>query len=283
MFWQAIAARKRARCKCKIVCTIKNNTYTSYPGVLGRVKLALARKGISAVDFFLASSENVARLYHEQFAVPRDKMAACYHLGVDTDLFRPAAKSTGRGNGNKLVVGYCGRFDEDKGVLDLIEAVGNCRRDQGADLDLHLLGNGLLREKILRIKEENPWMQVFDPVPHAEVPRFLQGLDIFTLPSRVSPAHEEHDAHALVEALSVGLPCVGTRSGIIPELLGRGAGLLAPANSSDGLAGAIARLAGDASLRDSLGRQGRAQMLEEHAIDALAKKKAGIFNRLGCN
>src|SRR6202042_3059874 len=111
-----IAARKRSGRKCKVICTIKNNTYTFYPGLLGRLKLAIARRGIANVDLFFASSENVARMYHERFSVPREKILMCYHLGVDTDLFCPVTESRPRANITRLVVGYCGRFNEDKGI-----------------------------------------------------------------------------------------------------------------------------------------------------------------------
>ena len=280
MFWQAMVARNRARPGCKLVCTIKNNTYTRYRGPLGLAKRAVARKGIAAVDLFLASSQKVAELYQEQFGVSAERIAQCFHLGVDTALFtpRPAAEYSPE----QLAIGYCGRFDPDKGVLELVDAVRSSRKSNGLELQLHLLGRGSLQETLARAQDEEPWIRLFEPVPHHEVPRFLQNLDMFVLPSRVSPDREEHDAHALVEAMAVGLPCIGTRSGIIPQLLAGGAGFLVPANSTQELAQALATLATDPGKRASLGRKARETALANHALDSLAANKAAIFKRLGC-
>jgi glycosyltransferase involved in cell wall biosynthesis len=181
-----------------------------------------------------------------------------------------------------LAIGYCGRFDPDKGVLELVEAVRSSRKSNGLELQLHLLGRGSLQETLARAQDEEPWIRLFEPVPHHQVPRFLQNLDMFVLPSRVSPDREEHDAHGLVEAMAVGLPCIGTRSGIIPQLLAGGAGFLVPANSTQELAQALATLATDPGKRASLGRKARETALANHALDSLAANKAAIFKRLGC-
>ena len=280
MFWQALAARKRARSGCKLVCTIKNNTYTQYRGPLGSAKRAMARKGIDAVDLFMASSDKVAELYRKQFDVPAQKIARCFHLGVDTGVFKPRPSPAVAPE--QLAIGYCGRFDPDKGVTELVEAVRSCRKANGLELQLHLLGRGSLQKTLVQTQENEPWLRLFEPVAHQEVPRFLQNLDMFVLASRVSPEREEHDAHALVEAMAVGLPCIGTGSGIIPQILANGAGLLVPANSTQELAQAIATLATDSGKRDLLGRKARETALAEHALDSLAQKKAEIFKSLGC-
>ncbi|MBT6118266.1 MAG: glycosyltransferase, partial [Rhodospirillaceae bacterium] len=103
-------------------------------------------------------------------------------------------------------------------------------------------GSFLAAPLAARAREEN-WLDVAPTVPHAAVAPFLRGLDLFCLPAHVLPDHEEHDAHALMEAMACGIACIGTRSGIIPELLDGKTGLLVPPADPPALAEAIAACA----------------------------------------
>ncbi|MCH9050398.1 MAG: glycosyltransferase, partial [Proteobacteria bacterium] len=93
----------------------------------------------------------------------------------------------------------------------------------------------------------------------------------------VLPDHEEHDAHALLEALATGVASIGARSGIIPEILGDGSGLLVEPGSPDSLAAALSTLAGDEILRDSLGRRGRKKAIESFSLEAIARRKIQVY------
>lgn len=121
---------------------------------------------------------------------------------------------------------------------------------------------------------------VREPVPHDEVPGFLRELDVFVLPSRVSEAHEEHDAHALLEAMAVGLPCVGTRSGITPEVIGEGNGVLAEANSVEALERALAELIVDPEQRRALAERARRKAIASFSPEALAERKSVIYEEI---
>jgi glycosyltransferase involved in cell wall biosynthesis len=78
---------------------------------------------------------------------------------------------------------------------------------------------------------------------------FLQAFDIFVMASR-----REGLGTAVLDAMSVGLPVIGTRAGGISETIVEGeSGLLVEVKNSQALASAILRLAGDESLRKSLG------------------------------
>ena len=280
IFWQALIARNRNNPSAKLVCSVKSNTYTDYPGVIGKLKHYITERGVRAVDCFLACGEKVAQIYRQQFGVPSEKILTCYHLGVDTDLFSPA-ESPKQVDPRRFIVGYCGRFDEDKGVIQLVEAVRTCRGILKADVQFYLLGKGRLTNVIDAYDSAHTWIHRFDPVPHDAVPDFLRQLDVFVLPSRITPQKEEHDAHALAEALSVGLPCIGTDSGIIPELLQGGAGTVAAANSIDALVEALVRMFKDSALRVKLQTKARKRAIETLSIQAVAQKKAALFHRLG--
>ena len=72
------------------------------------------------------------------------------------------------------------------------------------------------------------------------------GSDVFVLTSR----HEGFGVPVL-EAMTLGVPVVANEAGALPEVVGDG-GLLVDATDPYAVAGAVARLRGDAGLRDSL-------------------------------
>lgn len=81
---------------------------------------------------------------------------------------------------------------------------------------------------------------------------------------------------AVLEAMSLGVPMVGTDHGGTPEVL-TGAGLLVPPSRSDRLAAAIEHLLGDVDLRERLGCHGRQAIAAGLTLnDACARFNAAI-------
>ena len=279
MFLQALVARALFCRRAKLVCTIKKNTYRRYPGWRGWTKDRLARLMLARVDHIMAASAMVKRLYVSVFLFPSTRITVVHPLGVDTERFAP---SSARENvpGDALVIGYCGRFEEEKGVTDLIAAAEQCREAGGRPIVLKLLGSGALEPQLARRASGSAWMEVFPPVSNAEVADFLRGLDIFVMPSRILADHQEHDAHSLLEALAVGVTVIGTRSGIIPEILSDGAGLLVNPEAPEELAAALSDLAQDVSKRHSFGERGRRKAEREFSLDRIAARNAEIFQGL---
>jgi glycosyltransferase involved in cell wall biosynthesis len=77
--------------------------------------------------------------------------------------------------------------------------------------------------------------------------------DVFVLATR-----RETYGMAVAEALARGLPVVSTTTGAIPDLIGHGAGLLAPPGDADAFSSALARVISDAALRARLAAGARA-------------------------
>jgi glycosyltransferase involved in cell wall biosynthesis len=282
IFWQLVRVRRRHAPAAALICTVKKNTYRRYPGLLGRAKDGMARAGIKHVDHFVTASRSVANLYRSRFHIPDAAISVVPFLGVDTDLFSPPlvkGRNSGSGPG-KVCIGYCGRLDPHKGVQDLFEATRRCRERTGVDIVLEYLGGGSLSTTFEQAARKYPWFRVHRPVPHRDVARFLQGLDAFVLPSRVLPDHEEHDAHALLEALAVGLPAIGTRSGIIPEVIEDAGGILVEPECEDGLADALQVVVADSTRRSAMGIVARAAALRLFSLAAVAGRKIAIYERL---
>ena len=279
MFLQAWICRTLFCRGAKLVCIVKKNTYRRYPGLWGWAKDRLARFSIGRVDHVLAASEMVKRLCREAFAVRVEAITIVHHIGVDIEHFAPR-RACGETKRQDVTVGYCGRLDEDKGVSDLVAAIARCRHDGLRDVVLKIIGRGTLGPDLEQRAAGGDWLAVLPPVSNAEVADFLRQLDIFVLPSRILDDHQEHDAHALLESMAVGVASIGTRSGIIPEILGDGAGVLVAPSAPNELANAVAALARDGSRRQALGARGRRKAEREWSLDRIAAVKIGVYREL---
>lgn len=102
-----------------------------------------------------------------------------------------------------------------KGQQYVIEALAELKK-KGIRFEYHLLGRG----DCDRLKNLAEKLDVADYIffcgvmPHEEVLRFMDGLDIYIQPSKT-----EGLPRALVEAMSRGCLCMGSKAGGIPELI----------------------------------------------------------------
>jgi glycosyltransferase involved in cell wall biosynthesis len=211
-------------------------------------------------------------------------------FGVDPVLFSPREAERGRRNGfiphpasliphpASLTVGYLGRLVPEKGVLDLVEALPLLP----AHIRLLLVGDGplgrelLARAQALGVAER---VEVLPAVPSTDVPTVLHRLDALALPSRMTPSWKEQFGRVLVEAMSCGVPVVGSSSGEIPHVIGD-AGLVFPEGDVPALATALRRLAEDEPLRVSLGSRGRERVLRHYTQAALARSYHAVYRSM---
>ena len=141
--------------------------------------------------------------------------------GVDFAVFRPKSRDEcreklGIPKGIKLV-GNIGRFDEEKGLQNLVKAVG--RLDGYC---LMLLGGGAhepMLQKLIDSLGLRKRFFHFKNIDRQDLANYYNVLDVFVLPSLTTPDWKEQYGRVLVEAMACGLPIVGSSSGAIPEVL----------------------------------------------------------------
>ena len=154
------------------------------------------------------------------------------------------------------------RLVPQKGHRYLLEALAEVRR-QGLDIRLLLRGDGPLRAELeARIRQSGLggsviWIDAYRR--HDEIRHLMALSDVFVFPSLY-----EGLGIAPIEAMGLGLPCIASRVGPLPEVVpdGRG-GLLVPPRDASALAEAIIALAGDPQRRRTMGQEARAHA---HAI-----------------
>ncbi len=117
-----------------------------------------------------------------------------------------------------LVVGYVGRFDIDKGVLDLAAAFS--RLPSKSPLRLRFVGpmNEATLSIVTWLREvigPDPRVTIEPAVPAAAVPALLSSLDVLCCPS----SGFENGPTIALEALAAGTPVIGTTVGGLPEIV----------------------------------------------------------------
>ncbi len=167
-----------------------------------------------------------------------------------------------------VLIGFIGRLIPEKGVFLLLEAL-LCLED--LPWCLLLLGAGPLETEIA-----DKWVPRFvnrlicrKAVPHAEVPSYVKALDILTLPSYSTPRWKEQFGLVLAEAMILGVPCIGSSSGAIPEVIGPG-GLIFKEGDIEELVKNLRKMIMDQNLRHALGVKARAFANSHYTVDALA-------------
>ena len=267
IFWQTRVITALFARGVPVISGAKKNTFRRLSGLIGSVKWRLARYGIRMTTRIEAASYMTAKMYQREFGVRPDRISVVTHIGVDTNLIEPCDGPPPESD--CLVVGYCGQFSEHKGVLTLFEAT-KLARSRGVRVRLEMLGKGPMRSALLELGRDSPWLTVRNSVSHDAVPGFMRGLDLYVLPAHVLPDHQEHDAHALLQALAAGAPAIGTRSGIIPEILGNGIGVLVEPSDVEELATAIGDLAGDRDRRLRLAIVAREAAVSRYSSEIVA-------------
>ena len=162
------------------------------------------------------------------------------------NMFRPPRPPGGhdRRAGGPLRVGFIGRLDPIKGVELLLDEVG---RLPIGGWELRIAGRGTPSyEAQLRSRVARPDIQLLEWVdPHD----FLDTIDVLVVPS----VYHEPLGTVMIEALSHGVPVIGSRRGGTPELIEDGVtGLLFDPDTPGALRAVLERLVAEPSLLDAM-------------------------------
>jgi glycosyltransferase involved in cell wall biosynthesis len=242
------------------------------------------RTQVADVDRFIAISDFEAAFMLDYLRIPAAKMAVV-PLGVRTNDFEDAEAQKRRG-AEAFTIGFLGRIAPEKGLHLLAEAFVRLRRKtSGARMRLEAAGYLAAAQKpyLATIQQtiERAGLQN-DFVYHGEVDRigkvrFLHGLDVMSMPA----AYDEPKGFTLLEAMASGVPVVEPRRGALAEIVERtGGGLLVAPDDPDALADGLCRIWSDRSLRDELGRRGRAGVRQHYTIESSTERLIGVYEQV---
>lgn len=190
---------------------------------------------------------------------------------VDTDLFSNLDRHSSDG---PVVVLSVGVLEERKGYKLLAEAVQRLH-DSGVSIQWDVVGSGELRswlQTFINRHDLEDSVTLHGQIPHNEINEVYASADVFALHSLETPTWEEYFGVAYAEAMSSGLPVVGSDSGAIPWVVRDGVdGKLVSEGSVDGVTEALRTLAADSDRRQEMGKNGRENVEKRFHIDRVAQ------------
>ena len=202
-------------------------------------------------------------------------------IGVDpADCFHPGATDLREGLGlTGCVIGFVGALREDKGLLDLFEAV----RGLSGDWSLLVVGDGELRgildQQVQGGNLAGHRVHFVGRVEHDDVFAYYPCMDVLVLPSRTTPDWREQFGLVLAEAMLSQVAVVGSSSGEIPHVIGD-AGLVFPERDVQALRKCLQRLIDDPGMRRDLAHRGYERAMRKFSTPALADEFYSICQEL---
>ena len=200
-------------------------------------------------------------------------------MGVDPQLFAPPPISSTPTT--PLRIGFLGRLAHSKGIDLIFTAVaGLC--DRGIDSQIIIAGAGAEEATLrklaadLQIADRIVWRGAF---PHHQAPAELSQFDVLVLPSRSTATWKEQFGHVLIEAMSMGIPVVGSDSGEIPNVIGR-ADLVFPEEDATALTDILARLSHDERWRQEAGLYGMNRVHQLYTHAQIAQRSIALWQTI---
>ncbi|HEY9749714.1 MAG TPA: glycosyltransferase, partial [Allocoleopsis sp.] len=188
---------------------------------------------------------------------------------------------------SEFIVGFVGRFVEEKGLLTLGKALAGLRDRPWKWL---LLGRGPLKETLLNWAQQEGladrliWVE---SVPHDEVQRYINLMNTLVLPSETtyqfktltSVGWKEQFGHVLIEAMACQVPVIGSDSGESPYVIGD-AGLVFPEGNAAELQDRLRQLMEQPELATQLAKRGYERLLQQYTNHALASQLLSFYKEL---
>jgi len=153
---------------------------------------------------------------------------------VDTDFFKITKGLSGR----KEIIGYIGRFEEIKGVMNFVKAIPLLK--ELAEVEVVIGGDGPQRDEIekeIKDAKSGDRVTLAGWVPHEKLPEHLNKLRLLVIPS-----YGEAGPHIVFEAMACGTPVLATPVGVIPDVIKDGeTGFIMEDNSPECIARNVIR------------------------------------------
>jgi L-malate glycosyltransferase len=215
-------------------------------------------------------------------------------LGVDEHRFRPQPQPELAAQlgiqAHEFVVGFVGRFVEEKGLLTLCDALGELRHHSDRPWKWLLVGRGPLKAALvekatgLGIHDRLIWVE---SVPHDTVPNYINLMSTLVLPSQTtyqfktltSVGWKEQFGHVLIEAMACQVPVIGSDSGEIPHVIAD-AGLVFPEGQVTALRDRLLTLMHQPEMAIELSKRGYQRAMKHYTNRAVAEQQLTFYQHL---
>ena len=204
-------------------------------------------------------------------------------LGVDIERFfpDPAARAEvrtrlGWSAEGVPVVGFLGRFVPEKGLSLLMQALDGTTSPWRA----LIVGTGPMESKLRRwAKGHGDRVRIVTTVKHAEVPAYLNAMDLLAAPSQTARNWREQFGRMLIEAFACGVPVIASDSGEIPFVVAE-AGRIVPESDLAAWIAALSDLLESPSTRAEMACHGLERVLAHYTWPVIARAHLKFFDEI---
>jgi len=236
-----------------------------------RANLATKQRTLARAHAVIAVSSTIAAdLERRAPAIPRERLHTIPNP-IDMDVLDEAYAHSTPPLDEPYVL-YAGKLALNKGVQYLLPALARAR----IHWPLVVVGDGPMRSELeARARQMRIDMRVLGWQNREEVWRWMQHAAILAFPS-YGP---ESLSRVLIEGAALGAPIAAMNTGGTPDIITHEVtGLLS--NDADGLARDLHRLAGDETLRRSLGAAARADVHARFASTTVVARVEGVYREV---
>ena len=246
---------------------------------LGRIAGFLYRKS----DHIVVVTEAFEEYLVEHWNVPRQKISVVEN-GVETNLFVPSKNDlrSQLGAEGKFIVCYIGTMGMAHGLETLVDAARQLRQSV-PDVLFLLVGEGADKERIMAMAKalglDN--LRFLDQQPRETIPAYISASDASLVLLKKTDLFKTVIPTKMLEFMSCARPVILGVDGQAREIMERAqAGIFIEPGNANALVEAVKRLRADASLRETLGSNGRRHIVEHFSREQTAATYVGVLERL---
>jgi len=199
-------------------------------------------------------------------------------LGVDEEIFTSEHCAC---NDKKNIIGFIGRFTQEKGIFLLLEAYCNLEKEF-ENWRLLFVGDGPEKSNLISfIKKLNLQEKVIliNSVTHEKIAKIIKTLEILVLPSYDTPNWKEQFGHVLIEAMACKIPVIGSNAGNIAQVIDN-AGLIFEQKNILDLTNKLKIFMTNQDLHKEFGQLGYQRFKENFSYDFIAKETYNFWMKL---
>ena len=264
--WAAVVAKFLYRKKLVVRCGyewLRNMELKREHKLKRLLAFILEFLAYKTADKIIITSHENRNFIIERFKISPKKIEVVPNY-IDTNLFKPIKVKKER----RLI--FIGRLEREKNLANLIKAVSKL------DIKLVIFGNGSLKEELEKLaKKLKSNVEFKGNIPNEKLPLELNKSEIFILPSLY-----ENCPKTLLEAMSCGLPCIGTNVPGIREIIKHKENGYLCGTDDKSIRKAIKEVLENKQLREKISKNARKTILENFSLERILENEIKVFEAL---
>ena len=263
---------KKLIVRCGWLWSLNFEKQTDDEKAIEKVRM-IEKNAFDNADIGIVTTEKNRQHIINRYGISDEKIRVIPNY-VETDRFYPVFPN--ERNKKEWSICHVGRHSPEKNLASLFYAVNSCRKKLDKDIRLDLFGSGPQSDVLKKLAEElHLNVRFHGNIPNSQLASAVAKADLFVFPS----LYENHPK-ALLEAMSCGLPCIGSDVEGVKELIVHGeTGYLCDVEYQS-IASAIEILISNDALRLRIGKNARSYIVENFSLEKVFKMELGVLQEV---